>query len=277
MKRFIREPLVHFIVIGLILFAGHSIWQGRKASEAQTIRVSIAEIEHLSAIWASEMGRAPTIEDIQGIVADHVHEETLYREALRLGLDQGDTVVRRRLAQKMRFMLDDIGGGTEPDETELRAAFDAAPERYALPEKLTFSHVYFSPETHGSSIEEVAASMLAELQENDADWKQAGDPFMLPRSFGDLAKPDIAQLFGAAFSDAIIATENDGWSGPYGSAFGLHLVRIDKRTPGTTPSFETVRDRVRADLAEASRRAANDEALAEVLARYDVVIEGLEP
>ena len=280
MNRLFREPFVHFVLIGLVVFAGHAVWQARAQRAENTIHVSLAEIERLTGIWASESGRLPSEEEIAGLVRDYVREEALYREAQRLGLDRDDTIVRRRLAQKMRFMLDDTSEVAEPDEATLRAAFDAAPERYATDDTLSFSHVYLSPEVHGEAIEADAAALLDRLQTDGTDWRTLGDAFMMPRQYGDLSETDLTRLFGKSFSDEVFArartSENHVWIGPVGSAFGLHLVRIESRKAGKAADFSAVREQVLDDYMTAAREQANEAALAKVVARYKVEIEGLE-
>ncbi len=275
MQRIFREPLVHFAAIGLVVFAGNAIWQSRLQAADETIHISLAQAERLTAIWAGETGRLPEAEDVQALVSEYVREEALYREALKLGLDRDDTIIRRRLVQKMRFMLDDTARIEEPDEATLLAAFEAAPEEYASAARLSFSHVYLSPEVHGDAIDAVARTMLATLQADDRDWRGMGDAFMLPRQFGELSATDVTRLFGQAFSDVLFASEGEGWLGPYGSAFGLHLVRIESRQPGAAAQFGEVRERVREDWLRREREQMNAAALAEIMARYKVEIEGV--
>lgn len=276
MRRLLAEPLVHFALIGLVVFAGDSIWRSLRHRAEETIHVSIDEIERLAGIWANETGRLPSDTDIEGLVGDFVREEVLYREAMRLGLDRKDTIIRRRLAQKMRFMLDDTTELPEPDDLTLRAAFEAAPDRYATSETLSFSHVYLSPEVHGKAIESDAEQLLRRLRKGDQDWRQMGDAFMLPRQFGALSETDVTRLFGKAFSDALFASKTGGWQGPIASAFGLHLVRIENRRPGEPATFDSVRSRVLADYMATARDEANAATLEKVMARYKVEIEAPE-
>jgi len=273
MSKLLREPLVHFILLGALVFAANTFLRGEPRDE--DIYVSVAEIERMAAIMAAEKKRLPDEQEIAGLVASHVREEALYREALRLGLNDGDTIIRRRLAQKMQFMVNDLADPDLPSDAELKAWFQARAEQFAEPETRSFTHVYFSPDSRTSTLEGDAAAGLAALQAG-ADWKQTGDPFMLQRQYGGLSESDTAKLFGNTFAAAVFALEGEGWQGPVGSAFGLHLLRIDSRTDGTSPDFTAVRSKVAAAWMEEARRRANEQRILDIIAKYNIEIEGLD-
>ncbi|MEO1101710.1 MAG: peptidylprolyl isomerase [Pseudomonadota bacterium] len=271
-RRLLREPIVHFVLIGIALFAFNAVWEARRASADRTITLTLEEVERLTAIWAGEAGRVPGEEDILGLVRAHTEEEALYREALRLGLDEGDTIIRRRLAQKMQFMLDN---GAEPDlpaEEELRTWFEERQERYDTPALRGFTHVFFSPERRGETVEADAAAALASLKEG-AEWRETGDAFMLQRVYGPLSQEDVDRLFGPAFAEALFQAETGDWTGPIGSAFGLHLVRIDETRPAQSASFEAERARIEADWKEQARQRANLERRAEIVGKYELDLD----
>ncbi len=271
-SRLLREPIVHFIAIGIVLFAFNAVWDARRASADRTITLTLEEVERLTAIWAGEAGRTPSEDDILGLVRAHMEEEALYREALRLGLDDGDTIIRRRLAQKMQFMLDNGAELELPAEDDLRTWFEERQDAYGTPALRGFTHVFFSPERRGEAVEADASSALADLQAG-AEWRKIGDAFMLQRVYGPLSQEDVDRLFGTAFAEALFGVDTGGWTGPVASAFGLHVVRIDEERPAESATFESARQRVETDWVEQARQRANLERRAEIVGKYELDLD----
>ena len=269
-----REPLFHFALAGLAVFALNAFLNGARAREARTIEVSQTDLNRMAALYAAEAGRPPGEADMTAMVADHVRDEVLAREALRLGLDADDTIIKRRLAQKMTFMVADLAEQSAPDEAALRAFHAGHPDKYAEPQRLTFTHVFISRDTHGVRAGQVAQTLGEDLNAGRIkDWQAAGDPFMLSREYGDVPVREIARTFGIGFSDALSKLPaNDRWQGPVASGLGLHLVRVTKNAPPQPVPFDDVRDRVAADYAGETARAANEAAIAKLIGAYDVTI-----
>ncbi len=269
----LREPLVQFLLAGGLLFAGHGLWQTYGDRASRTILVTGADIERLAAIWAGEAGRPPSAEDIEALLAEHVREEVLFREALRLGLEEGDTVIRRRLAQKMRFLIEESDPPDAPAEADLVAAYKADPEAWAEPERLSFRHIPFSFAPDGASREDEIAAALGEIRRDPALATGLGDPFILSRSYENVSRLDTARLFGRDFADALFGVDGEGWTGPVASRLATHLVLVERRSDARVPPFDEVRDRVSAAVTETRWREANEAALARLLERYPVVID----
>lgn len=273
-RRFWQEPLVHFLIIGALVFAIHGLWQARMDNAERTIVVSQQQLQRLTAIWASEAGREPTPEDVKGLLAEYVKEEALYREAQRLGLDRDDTIIRRRLAQKMSFLLESAQPETQLEESDLRTAYERDPSVYARPARLTFRHVPFNEDTGDADRSAEIADVLVKLQEDaDADPTGLGDPFMLSRIHADLTEVQLARLFGPDFAKVLFETEQEEWFGPVASRLAVHLVHVDRRVPGGIPAFNDVIEEVRTREESMRRQTANDEALARVLERYTIVLD----
>lgn len=274
MRGLIREPLVHFVVAASLVFAAYSAVAAGRAGETETIHISAAQLERLAALYATEAGTLPGPEDMRAIIVDHVENEALSREARRLGLGEGDTVVERRLAQKMRFMLDDLAELPSPDEAELRAWYAQHAERFTEPGRISFDHVFLAAPDDARS-----AAVLTQLNGNaPPDWRRSGDPFMLQRQYGNLPTREVVRLFGSDFAEALSdLPASETWHGPVPSALGTHLVRVSSRSPEQLPEFDEIRDAVAADWEDNTRRRLNAEAVAEVVARYEVEIEGREP
>ena len=279
MFRHLKQPLVQFVLFGAVLFAVHAIWSCYVASEEQTIHVRTERLQQLSTVAADELGRSPTGEDMRRLLADYVREEVLYREALRLGLDRNDTIIRRRLAQKMGFLLN----ATEPQNplgyAELRAAYEANPDLYAEPARISFDHIPFtaSDET-APRTEDIAAALVALIDpETDTDWTELGDPFLLSRTHIDIAQSELARLFGEPFAERVFQAERTGWMGPVQSRLATHLIRITQRTPRTVPPFEAVIEQVRAYETARRESAARDTAMQALIDRYTVILDGENP
>ncbi|MEZ6001688.1 peptidyl-prolyl cis-trans isomerase [Hyphomonas sp.] len=271
----LREPLVHFILAALAVFIAWNVVTSGRADEARTIRVSSADLERLASIYTAEAGALPSGEDMVAMVNDYVRDEALAREAKRLGLDEGDTIVTRRLAQKMTFMVADLAREDTPDDAVLREWYETHADRFTEPQKVTFRHVFFSEDVRGASATADAEAALGKLNAGD-DWREAGDPFMLQRAYGDLPLREVVRLFGGEFAQSLAATPASGlWTGPIRSALGVHLVQVETNAPPQLQPFEDVKDAVLADWQDETRREANEKAIQDIIARYKVEVEGI--
>jgi hypothetical protein len=221
--------------------------------------------------------RPPTADELDGLIAGEIRERVLSREAMQLGLDQDDPIVRRRLAQKLEFLLHDVATLREPTEDELATYFAKNRTNYIVHARLTLSHIYFSA-TERTSAEEDAKSVLQRLREGYAEGSVTalGDPFLLDVELQDKPLPEIEQTFGREFSAAVAALEIGEWQGPVRSTYGWHLVKVSARKEARVPTLAEVREKVQKDLAEGHRRKANDEAFELLKSRYVIVVQGRE-
>ncbi len=272
-QKLVRDPLVHFVLAALLIFGISQALSGYGARE-DTIRLSRADIERLAALYATETGALPGPDELRSLIVDQVETLALAREARRLGLEEGDVVVERRLAQKMRFMVDDLANPADLDEPELRRWFDDHRDEFAVPALYSFDHVYFreasDPRMRG---------VLSELKgKPGADWLTQGDAFMLQRQYGELPAREVVRLFGAEFAQALASLPADGtWQGPVTSALGGHLVRVTHVSPANSPEFDSVKGEALERWRNQARLEANAKAVSDIVARYKVEIEGLSP
>ena len=275
MTKLSREPLVHFIILGALLFAGHMLWQRHVSKADYTITVTAEEMERQALIFAGENRRQPTDEDLKALLFSHVEEQALMREAQRLGLGEDDTIIRRRLAQKMRFIIEDVDAPALPAQAALKSWFKANLDRFISAETRSFSHIYFSPEAHGDKAEKTALEILKEMssQNSPNDWNALGDPFMMKRNFKDLNEIETKRLFGPTFSESLFKLEGDNWQGPIESAFGLHLIRVEAVTPEITPRFYDVQRQVEIAWQEDAQRSANQARLKKLIQKYKVDVQ----
>ena len=263
-----KSPLLVFLLLGSGLFAGQR-WL-MDADERRVVTVTDEQVDALRARWDAQWGRRPTDRELQGLLDEMVREEILYREALRLGLDRGDPIVRRRLAEKMTFMLEDNAQLPAPGAREVEAYFTVHAERYREPQRTTFRHIYLSGDRRADPRRD-AAALLQVVRAGGADgWRRAGDPFSLLREYTDRTDREIAELFGADFAAALDGLPAGEWHGPLDSALGTHLVQVLNRSTPRRPALDDVRERVVPDLLAAQRRDQNRAALRALRERYDV-------
>ena len=277
MKKWLKEPLLHFLVIGALIFVVFSMVNKEEAQDdGKKIVVSAGDIERLSANWEKTRNRLPTEKELQGLVDSYIREEVYYREALALGLDQDDTVLRRRLMQKMEFLSNDLAELNTPSETSLKAYFFEHREKYELPARMSFTHIYFSFDKRGRQVFQDAGNVLADIQAVSTPIPRApeqGDPFMLQYDFTLESPFEVARLFGQGFAEQLFQLKTNGWQGPIESGYGLHLVRIHEKVEARMPELAAVIDKVRTDWMFEQRQKINKEIYERFKERYEIVIE----
>jgi parvulin-like peptidyl-prolyl isomerase len=277
--RFLREPLLHFLLLGALLFAFGAISR-EAAPPSDVIRISNAEIDRLRAQWTKQSQRPPAPAEMQGLIKAHVREEVLYREALAMGLDQGDGIIRRRLAQKLEFLIQDLAAAREPSEAELSAFFEERQAAYRLPARVSFSQLFFNPDRRGRAAEADAGLVLADLRAGTLPAAAAdqGDRFLMGESYSEQSAQDVEAVFGPKFARTLFeVAPGDGWSGPIASSYGWHLVRIEARSAARQPLLTEVTDQVWHDWSYEQRRDANAAVIDRLVARYELVIEDGAP
>lgn len=254
---------MYFLLAGAALFI---LTRTLGGDDARHIVVSEAERARLSAQWQTQMGRPPTDNELSALVEQWIREEIYYREAIAMGLDQDDVIIRRRLAQKLTFLTEDLATADAPSRKTLQAFYEAHLDRYQEPERWTFSHRYFSGERREQPQAEARAALQA-LAEGAAP---AGDAFMLQQDYVGRSQREIAELFGREFAADLAELPAGGWQGPVRSAYGWHLVRMDDRQPPRQLAFQEVADRVAADYRQEARREANEAYYRSLRARYEI-------
>ena len=277
MRRLLREPLLHFLLIGAALFAGYAMLERERGAAAspKEIRLTLGELAQLEMLFESKWRRAPTREEFQRLVEDRVREEVLYREALAMGLDKDDTIVKRRMAQKMKFLAEDVVAAREPTTEALRAWFATHGALFALPPRGSFRHVYFSPDRRGGRARSDAERALAQLAgkpEDSALADSLGDPFMFQDYYADRSPQAIAREFGPEFAQAVLKLKPGTWQGPLASGYGWHLVFVDSVVPGRVPAFEEVESEVKTAWLGEQKAAAWKKAYDDMRAKYTVLM-----
>jgi hypothetical protein len=275
MKRWLKEPLLHFLLLGAAVFAVFHWMSGATGAEQRKIVITQSQIENLATTFARAWRRPPTAGELDGLIRDYIREEVAVREAVALGLDRDDTVIRRRLRQKLDFVSEALAALTEPTEAELYAYLEQHADAFRTEPRFTFSQVYLNPQRRGADLAHNAAQLLAVLDHagDNVDMSALGDPFLLGHTFNALSGSDIARLFGDEFAARLGELAPGRWQGPIDSGYGAHLVLISDRTLGRSPELAEVRDAVRREWANARRVEAQEKLYQALLHRYTVTVE----
>ena len=276
LKRLMREPLVHFILIGFSLFVIYSlITPGTSTSSSKRIELTQDDLTQLKLSWAAQWQRPPTTNELRGLIDEKLQKEILYREGIALGLDQNDEIIKRRMAQKMEFLAEDVSSLSEPSSAELKAWFEQNSARFTLPGLLTFRHFYFSPDKRGAKTQADAEQALEKLAGNlsDAQKSALGDKFMFQDYYADSSLEQIAKTFGTQFSEAIFKLAPGRWHGPIESGLGWHLVWIEAVTPGRVPDFDEVDStQLKSEWVTDQRAESKRKSFELMRQRYEVVV-----
>jgi len=269
----LREPLLHFLILGALLFWLAAALGDPAGGRSDRIVVTAGDLEQLEAGFERTWQRPPTDEELAGLVAERVREEVLYREALALGLDRDDTIVRRRMRQKMEFLSEDLSAA-EPSDADLESWLGANREKFRLEPRVTFRQVYLSRDRRGDATRADALRLLDELRRADdaVDPATLGDPLPLPNEVRDLSGSEVARLFGGAFSTRVQQLVPGRWEGPVESAYGLHLVQVLERVEARDPELAEVRDAVAREWLADRRERAREDLYRELRSRYEVEI-----
>ncbi len=275
--RWLREPLLQFLLIGLALFVVYDLRNRHAGPRERSERIELTadDLRQIAFAWVAQGRAAPSPEELRILAEARVREEIFYREALALALDKDDAIVRRRLAQKMEFLFEDLAKLREPTTGELKAWFERNVQRFTLPGRVTFRHLYFSPDRRGDQTREGAARALTQIAGTSVDSPDAmalGDPFMFQDYYADRAPDDVAKTFGPGFARAVFQLTPGHWAGPVESGYGWHLVWVDSITPAQVRSFEEVEPDAKAAWIEEQRAEIREKAFEAMRARYEVVL-----
>jgi hypothetical protein len=274
-KSLIREPLAHFLVFGAALFLVGTWLQDDSAPASNEIVVTPGVVEHLAAGFTRTWQRSPNADELKGLIDEHVREEVYYREALALGLDRDDQIVRRRMRQKIEFLTDSLSEGDAPSDSVLQAFMDENADAYWVEAKAAFRHVYFNYDRRGADVGTDAESFVAELAGKPANAApvDAGDPFLMPLEVELSWASQISRMFGRDFTEQVLELEPGRWAGPITSGYGLHVVFVTEREDRRYPELAEVRDRVLSDWQRDRRDEISQAAYERLRERYTISIE----
>jgi hypothetical protein len=275
LSRLFREPLFHFLVLALVIFVAYrALAPSTEGSKEGRIVVTAGKIEQIAARFAQIWQRPPSTLELKGLIDEEVKEEIYVREALALGLDKDDTVIRRRLRQKMELLSDAGAEALSPTDAELEAYLKSHPETFAIDPAISFQQVFLNPQRQGAAIDQTAADILKNLTANpEIDASTLGDPSLLPTEMPLTSLKSIGHVFGGEFADAIGKAKAGAWTGPIASGFGLHLVLVSERQEGRVPALSDVRDAVIREWTNDKRKVLESDQLTALLKHYEVTVE----
>jgi hypothetical protein len=272
LSRLIREPLLHFLVLGAGLFLLYAYLGDDDPEPVDRIVVDEAEVGRLAEQFQRVWMRPPSRQELAGLAEDFVKEEILYREALALGLDQNDLVIRRRMRQKMEFLNADLAEQRTPGEAELQAYLDGHADKFRRPARLSFEHIYLGAGEDLQTAGHKAETLLTALSNPATDWRELGDPTLLPAGLEDASDEAIAATFGSELIESIADAPLNKWSGPHRSAYGLHLLRVTEHRPASLPALGEIRAVVEREWRNEQRQQSNERFYQGLRERYSVDI-----
>jgi len=274
--RFLKEPLLHFIVLGMAIFAGYA-WLS-DGGAARHIVVTRGQQESLIASFERAWQRPPTPEEFDGLLRDFIRQEIAYREADQMELDRNDIVIQRRLRQKLELLTEDLAAMAPPTGEELDAWYSEHAASYRTEPRYSFEQIYFSADLRGDHTREDLLATLAALESGNesSDAIDAGDAISLPQKMRDAPRFEVAATFGGEFADALETLPIGAWSGPVKSGYGLHLVRLSQRVESRIPALADVEQRVSNDLLTDRRRRAVDALYDRLAENYTITVESLD-
>jgi peptidyl-prolyl cis-trans isomerase C len=257
-----KDPLLYFLLVGALIY-GLSQWVLTQDEEYQIV-IGNQDLQRLNDQWSMQMRRPPSDQELAGLIEQFIKEEIYYREAMRLGLDANDTIVRRRMVQKLTFLTEDIATSATFSDADLQSFYNDNLDNYRLAERFSFKHRYFSVDRRAD-----ARSDAAEAISNP---EIGGDPFMLQREYALRSEREVGDLFGRDFASALATLEpSEAWQGPLQSAYGWHAVLLINNAPATVQAFADVRERVLNDAQQAARDAANKRYYEDLRSQYSIV------
>jgi len=275
LKKWLHEPLLHFLLIGALLFVIFGLKNDGISDQSKRIIFSQDDIHRLILLWEKQRQQPPTQAELKSLIEKQIREQVMYREALTMGLDKNDSIVRRRLAQKVEFISSDLAAQIEPSEADLTDYLNNHPEKFKTPGHISFVQIYLSADKHGKNLEKEAKQLLLKLENagHDADISNLGDPFMFGQQHEQLKQHDVSRLFGKDFTDKLFSLPVGIWQGPVRSAYGLHLLKIKNKTPARQAQLATVHDKVRNEWINQQRKIIDKAFYNSLQKQYEIIIE----
>ena len=271
LSRWLREPLLHFALIGAALFFVYGrlnpgVEPGRR------IVVTQAVVDDLARQYQARWMRPASQQELANLVEVHVRDEIVYREGVALGLNQDDPVIKRRVRQKFEVMAEEQLASAPPSDADLAAYLAQHATRFTLPARLSFEQVYCDGAAPRAEVERTVAAAKVALARG-ASPDRFGRPTLLPNEAQDMRMDLVARDFGPEFARQLEQVALAEWTGPVASSMGAHLVRVSTRTPGGLPALDDVRQQVAREWENARRERSRSDSLSQLRAKYEVVIE----
>jgi hypothetical protein len=273
MKKILHEPLFAFLLLGLSLFGVFEIINGGSEEDGkEKIVVTDGQTKSMILNFEKVRQRSPSSHELNGLIQGYVREEVLYRQALAMGLDQNDSIVRRRMSQKMDYLAQDLASMEEPADQDLQAFLDENRDSYRLPDRYTFQQVFFSASKRGEATHADAQAVLCQLKNHEIEIENLGDSLMVSNGFVQETENEIKRILGEHFFESLAKLSIGSWQGPIDSAFGMHLVRIDELIVGELPVLQEVRRQVLRDWSAQKQDQVSEELYRTLRQQYLVIL-----
>ena len=272
----ITEPLLHFLVLGALVFALYAV-VGPNAPRENEIAVTRGQQEHIVTAFTRTWQRPPTQVEFNNLVDDWIREEIAYREGQTMALDTGDTIIRRRLRQKLEMLAEDVVSLGEPTTEDLQQYLEANQDDYVAEPVYSLRQVYFSPDQRGANVTRDAEQALVLLRSGDAlvNAEQVGDPLSVPFRFVNERRMALAGRLGVDFVEGLRDVEVARWEGPILSGYGYHLVYIDEFSPGRPLTLDEAERELKRDWSLVQRNSTIDEMYESLRERYTITVESM--
>ena len=267
----LREPLLHFLLIGAGLFLLFEVSQEQIPDAPDRIVISPGQLEQLQAQFKRTWMREPRQQELDGLIKGYVRNEVYYREALALGLDRNDPQVKQRMRLKLEFLLEDLTAEGPPSDVLLNEFMQQNEERFFIQPQVSFQQLYLNPDKR-ADFDADAKRILKQLQQGAAV-ATLGDATMLPYELTQASQNEIRRSFGEAFAADVVKLPVGDWSGPIYSQLGVHLVRVSELQAGYLPELAQVRHQVERDYLAQRRQQLKDKAYEKLREGYEVVIQ----
>lgn len=274
-SKFLHEPLFHFLLIGLGLFVlFFQLNPNEESSDTTNIVITQAKVDAMTVAYVTQRGRKPLPYEMQELIENEIREELLYREAMALGLDKDDGVIRRRLAQKMKYLFEDLAVIYEPTDAELEKYLNEHAEKYTIPSTLSFYQVYLDPKKHDNNLEETSKMLVESLKSTSLENTfTLGDRSFLKYHFTKRRENDVINRLGKDFSKNLFKAPIDSWQGPFESAYGIHFVYITEKNEASLPELKEVREDVLQAYKMEKASEANELFYKALKTRYKITVD----
>ncbi len=269
MKKIIREPLLHFVLIGAVFFLLYS-WVGENDSSKDEIVIDENDLEEIVSKFEMQLGRVPSEDEMIALVAKKIEEEVFYKEALKMNLDHNDEILKRRLAQKMKSLTKDIANVIEPTNEDLVSYYNEHSTKYLVEARYSFQQLFFSPDLRNDwrKDAELALNKLKNKPLNAG--ASTGDPIAVPKTFNNTTSFHIERQMGQEFTAALANVKTNAWQGPIDSGYGTHLVYITAKTEQQPASYDTVKEKVLLDYSFEKQQEVKASIYTEFIKKYNL-------
>lgn len=273
-----REPLLHFLLLGSLLFVVNAFWDQWFPAQ-ENIVVNEGRVRMLAENFRRTWQRPPTASELDGLIEEQIRDEVLTREAQRLGLDRDDTVIRRRLRQKIEIITEEAAASVQPTDAQLQNYLNLHPENFRGESRTAFTQIFLDPSKRGDRIYADAKVLLDRLRADErrptsTNWQKLGDQlFMLKQEYPLSGEREIATIFGADFASSLLDLKTGEWSGPVRSGYGLHLVRVSASEAAGPVALADIRPVVEREWRNAQRKAGAEAQYQQLRAGYKIVVK----